>query len=61
MTGSNAVDHLKMGMQGNESDLDASGSQRFPPISKQSANFNQEDMLRSLDHLDDLAEDINNE
>ena len=49
-----AVDHL-------ESDQDGSSSQRFPPISKQSANFNQEDMLRSLDHLADLAEDINNE
>ena len=34
-------------------------SSRFPPISKRSANFNQEDYMRSLDPLDDLADQIN--
>lgn len=34
---------------------------RFPPISKRSAKFNQDDYKRSLDPLDELASDINHE
>mmetsp|Transcript_26314 Transcript_26314/g.35122 ORF Transcript_26314/g.35122 Transcript_26314/m.35122 type:complete len:117 (-) Transcript_26314:203-553(-) len=34
-------------------------SHLFPPISKRSANFNQDDMMRSLDPLDEIAGEIN--
>lgn len=49
-------DDIRMDGKASEGD---NSSNKFPPISRQSANFNQQDMMRSLDPFDKMEKEIN--